>query len=347
MHVAALRPARRVTAYSTDLIDDDGVSAVTIVRRLLCDLALDVDVHVVDPASCTAEPAWWPWGPRADALPAVNARVADLAADAGVDVLLSGDGADELLAVPRFAAASLARAVGPRAACRYLADSRRSGPGVPGETLALVSSLMGPRRRARWYWATNWPQLCRPEASEVVCRPLRQEVLEWARLCIDTSVAEHATQRRTWADADRFDSFWPHSYIPPAGDVPEASPFLHEDVVAAALAGPVTARYDAALPTAYQRCKSAVVSLIPEHARTALPGRKQYFSCALAKAFEGPIAVPACAEAGLLDQDRLMVETDTSVRMMAAAVESWLASAVSAGAGVSSRIDLRAGPSAP
>ncbi len=91
-------------AYCTDLTDDTGVSAPSMARRLLADLHLDVDLVVVDPARCAAAPAWSAHGPRLDALPAVNATVAEPAADAGVRVLLSGDGADELLGVPRYTA---------------------------------------------------------------------------------------------------------------------------------------------------------------------------------------------------------------------------------------------------
>lgn len=330
-HVAALRPARRIIAYCTDLTDDTGQSAAVVARRLLADLDLVAELVVVDPGTCAEVAAWSPHGPRPDALPAVNATVAELAADAGVGVLLPGDGADELLAVPGYATGAIGRTSGVWAASRYAADVRRSGPGLPGEALALAADRLPAGARARWYWAANWPDWCQPTISSVVAEPLREPALAWARDWIDATVSRHAAAGRSWVEADAFDSFWPRAYTPPAGDVAEASPFLHEDVVAAALALPAAARYDASLPTAYQRCKAAVVRLLPERARTVPPARKQYYTRALARAVSGPIEVPVAAEAGLLNPDALAGESDTAVRMTATAVEAWLAGAVDHG----------------
>ncbi|MGH3716536.1 MAG: asparagine synthase-related protein [Micromonosporaceae bacterium] len=331
VHVAALRPARRVIAYCTDLIDDTGASAAVAARRLVAELDLAAELVVVDPAACAAAPAWSAYGPRPDALPAVNATVAELAADAGVQMLLSGDGADELLAVPRYATGAIARASGVRAAWRYAADVRRSGPGLPGEVLALVADRLPARARARWYWAANWPAWCRPTVSSVVAEPQREPALAWAGDWVAATVAGHAAARRNWVQADAFDSFWPRTYTPPAGDVPEASPFLHTKVVATALALPAAARYDASLPTAYQRCKAAVVRLLAEPTRSVLPTNKAYYTRALARAVAGPIEVPVATEAGLLDPEVLAGEAETAVRMTAMAVEAWLAGAVAHG----------------
>lgn len=109
LRVIGLAGGRRTVVFSTDLIDDTRRSAASAARRLVRDLGIGCDVVVVDPARHRAHPPWSPIGPRLDAMPAVNAAIADLAAERGVEVLLSGDGADELLAVPRFAAAQIAR----------------------------------------------------------------------------------------------------------------------------------------------------------------------------------------------------------------------------------------------
>ncbi|MFD4610022.1 hypothetical protein ACFWOT_18360 [Streptomyces sp. NPDC058440] len=99
-------------------LDDAGDSAAAVVRRLLAALALPVELAVLDPARDRAEPAWSPTGPRLDSLPEVNVAAAERAAELGVQVLPSGDGADELLGAPRFAIA--AGSLGPggsRAVC--------------------------------------------------------------------------------------------------------------------------------------------------------------------------------------------------------------------------------------
>lgn len=57
-----------------------------------------------------------------DSLPMVNAIIAELAAGVGAEVLLPGNGADELLSTPRYAVVEVATVHGLRAARRYLAD---------------------------------------------------------------------------------------------------------------------------------------------------------------------------------------------------------------------------------
>lgn len=170
-----------------------------------------------------------------------------------------------------------------------------------------------------------------PTIADVVAEPLRPAALAWADSWISATIAGHAAGG-TWAAADAADAFWPRAYTPPAGAVREASPFLHEDLVAAALSLRLADRYDAAAASAYLRCKAAVVNLFPAAMRPALPRRKQFFTRALAGAVAEPLDVPLAAATGLLDPQAVAACTDTAVRMSAAAVEAWLAGAVAAGA---------------
>jgi len=332
-HVCVLRPTRRLVAYTVGLVDDNGVAATSVVRKLLQTLCGKAELVVVSPTA-DAVPAWSPHGPRLDALPGANAAIAMHAASEGVDVLLSGAGADELLGVPRFATARLLRRRGPRTAARYAFDGRRAGPGMAGEVLSAASGWLPSSWRARCYWAVNWPELCAPDVAEVVPEPLRTRAANWAREWISAAVDAHAEAGRSWVDADAYDAFWPRSYVPPAGPVAEASPFLHERFVQQALALPIEQRYDAAAPTAYWRCKAAVVRLLPTQLRALAPTRKQYFTRALSCAVAEPIVAPLAAAAGLIDPDRLAATPDVAVRMMVSAVEQWLAGARAAGAAV-------------
>lgn len=129
---------RQVVAFTTDLTDDVGGSAAAVVRQLLSDLELPVDLVVLNPSD-RAEPRWTPAGPRLDAMPKSNAAAAARAAELGIDILLSGDGADELLGVPRFATAAVAARWGVAGATRYLRDVAGSGPGGIGELAGIAS----------------------------------------------------------------------------------------------------------------------------------------------------------------------------------------------------------------
>jgi hypothetical protein len=327
VHASRAARGRKVVAFTTDLVDDSGASAAAVVRRLLTDLELSVELVVLDPARDRVEPIWSPAGPRLDALPEVNAAAAYRAAQLGVGVLLSGDGADELLGVPRFATAAVAAQRGPRAAARYAADVIASGPGLPGELAAVMSRLLPRSKRARLYWAANWPACCDPVAPAVLAEPYRHTATVWARRWVDAQIAAHAATGRSWVEADAHDAAFPREAIPPAGPVPEASPFLHEVFVTASLALPIGDRYHAGLPSAYLRCKAQVVRLLPPRALPALPQRKQYFVGTLASEAAVGRRAPLCVEAGLLNPVALEAETDPAALLVVAALERWLAGA--------------------
>lgn len=332
-HVLALRPRRRVLAFVVDLVDDDGMSTAAAVRLLLANIGLtdQVQLVVVDPAQCSTPPVWSPYGPRPDALPVINASVAQLAADTGVSVLLSGDGADELLTTPRFATMQILHRIGAQAAWQYLTDMTRSGPGFLGEVLAMASHALPALARTRLYWAANWPEWSPPTVSPVLAEPLREPAHAWARQWLGDTLEAHSAARRSWGDADAYDAWWPRNYRPPSGSVPEASPFLHPEVVAAALALPLADRYDPAGRTVYQRTKAQVVKLLPSAMVPLLPTRKQTYRAALSAAFAGTLTTPIAVSIGLLDPDTVAQETDTATRMMATAVENWLAGMRGAG----------------
>lgn len=175
--------------------------------------------------------------------------------------------------MPRFATAALRRTSGAGAAWRYLRHVAPTGPGVPGELAAAASPMLPPAGRARTYWALANPS--HPVAG-VLTDGFQDVADTWTATWTAAAVAAHARHRRSWSEADMWDSVWPHDPLLPAGPVPEVSPFLYPAMLAAA---PTPAgRYRAELQTAYQRCKAAVVALFPPHVQPALPSRKQYFS---------------------------------------------------------------------
>ncbi|MGH2770146.1 MAG: asparagine synthase-related protein [Actinomycetota bacterium] len=92
------RNTRRLIALNVDLVDDRGLSTGALVRRQIAHLGLRCQVEVL---SGSARPAcdalWHSAGPRLDALPRLNRLLSDQAARRGADVLLTGEGADELL----------------------------------------------------------------------------------------------------------------------------------------------------------------------------------------------------------------------------------------------------------
>lgn len=331
-HVVRIASGRRVIAFTTDMTCDAGTSAVTVVRRLLTDLDLNIELVVVDPHRDRSEPVWSAVGPRLDALPEVNAATAEIAAGLGVGVLLSGDGADELLGVPRFATTHIVARHGLWAAMRYGRDVAQSGPGLAGEAAATIARWLTRTVRARSYWAANWPAWCDPVAPAVLAEPHRTQATSWARGWVDARITAHAAASRSWAAADAHDALLPREVILPAGLVAEASPFLHDDTLATALALPLADRYSPFLPSAYLRSKAQVVRLLPHTASPVLPRHKQYFSTMLAREAAAGATAPRAVEVGLLRPDALAAETGVALRLIIAAIERWLTGAEKAGA---------------
>ncbi|MGH3800566.1 MAG: asparagine synthase-related protein, partial [Pseudonocardiaceae bacterium] len=168
----------------------------------------------------------------------------------------------------------------------------------------------------------------------VLAEPHRTQATGWARGWVDGQITTHATVRRSWAASDAHDALFPREVIPPAGSVPEISPFLHDDTLATALALPLADRYHSRLPTAYLRCKAQVVRLLPDTALPVLPRHKQYFSSVLAHQAAARTTAPLAVEAGLLDPDALAAETDVAQLLVIAAIERWLTGAEKAGAAI-------------
>ncbi|MFE9393553.1 asparagine synthase-related protein [Streptomyces sp. NPDC006784] len=334
LHACAVAEGRRVVAFTIDISDDVGGGAVAEVKRLLDAFDLDVELVVLDPRRDRLEPEWSPVGPRLDGLPEVHAAAAARAEDLGLDIILSGDGSDELLGTPRYATTAIARRHGLRGARQYLRDVAGTGPGLFGETAAVGSRLVSRRLRALGYWAENWPEWCDPVAPSILAEPYRAQATEWSRQWVADEVAAHAAKGWSWAEADAYDALFPYTLPPPAGRVPEESPFLHRSFLEAALAVPLADRYRPGLPSKYWRGKALVLDLLPPGATAKLSPRKQYYSGALAgqAALLDKAQPLLLTEVGLVDRERLAQERDTGTLIYLAGIERWLRGAQRHGA---------------
>lgn len=334
LHACAVAEGRRVVAFTIDMSDDAGGGSVAEVKRLLSAFDLDVELVVLDPRRDRLQPDWSPVGPRLDGLPEVHAAAAARAESLGLDIILSGDGSDELLGTPRYATTAIARRHGLRGARQYLKDVGSTGPGRFGEAAAVGSRLVSRRLRAVGYWAENWPEWCDPVAPAVLAEPYRTYATEWSRRWVADEVAAHAARGWSWAEADAFDALFPYTVQPSAGRVAEESPFLHRSFLEAALAVPLADRYRPDLPSKYWRGKALVLDLLPPGATAKLSPRKQYYSGELTRQAaaldrDQPLLL---TEVGLIDPDRLAGERDTGTLLYLAGIERWLRGAEQHGA---------------
>ncbi len=338
-HELCQREGRRLLAVTIDLTDDTGQSSAIIARQLVEALRLSCELHIVKEDRANASPplleaSWHPGGPRNDAMPHLNRALADVAANAGAEVVLSGDGADELLGAARYLFPQLLRARQWHTAFSYLRDLAAGGGRrrLTTEALSIIASLL-PAHWSSWlYWATNWPELCTIQAPPVLAERYRSVVEALTTSWVRQSLAFHAEHHRAWAVADAWDAVFPSDIIPAAGKIPERHPFMTPSFTRYAMSLPLIDRYSPHLPTAYQRTKALVVHLYPSHLRAALPRTKQKFSHSFETYQQRYLKSERCIAYGLVSQKHLEACQDTSVLRMIQAIEHWISGAEQHGA---------------
>ncbi|WP_173513742.1 asparagine synthase-related protein [Sinorhizobium psoraleae] len=323
-HTCRLFPDRRVISVCGDVLDDNGTSTLAVVQQLIKSLRLTCELVAVHRKDWTRWPAWSPHGPFRTASPEAHMAMVACAKRLGATTLLSGDGSDELVAAHRFMTKEIGQQLGLRAALQYLRDARHTGPGVAGEILALAANFAPPRSRIKMYWAVNWPDWCEPRAAAILTPRYRSVATDWASDWSKATLKDHVLNRRSWAEAEAYDAWWPQPYLPPADDLEEGSPFLHEAFVATALGQPLARKYSPAPLTEYHRFKVSVIELFDEDDRRYLPREKQYFKSLAAEIDDVPGDAPFAVDLGLFDQNALKRETDTATRKLARSVERWL-----------------------
>ncbi len=330
------------TVILIDMVDDTGVTAADVALPLLTALGLPESVHVLDATTATGwnhsnVAAWDPRGPSTIGAPHILDGVDQIAHEQGCDIVLTGDGSDELLGAPRMLGTALGRH--PRRLLRYLRDAAHTGGrhALRLETAAACARL-GPRRSAtRLYWALLWHELCDLTPTAALTTDHRETVLDWSRTWLQEMIEWHAGEHRgVWYLADAWDSLFPindNAALRSNTRVPRQSPFLDEEFLDYVLRRNCSGRYDDRLPVEYHRRKAAVVSLFPNAVRPALPRIKQLYTTAL-NIHEGSRRVDyECShDLGLIDAARAAAETDVATVGRLAAVEHWLRGAHQAGA---------------
>ncbi len=339
-HELCQREGRRLVALTVDLEDDAGRSSAIVAQRLIEALHLHCELHVIrneaDPSTPLPDPCWHPGGPRNDAMPRLNRAIADVAATAGAEVLLSGDGADELLGAVRYLFPQFLRSGKWHTALSYLRDLVAGGGRrrLETEVLAMTASLF-PARWSSWlYWATNWPELCTIQAPTVLSERFQSHVEGWAKSWVQQILAFHSRHHHAWAVADAWDAVFPSDVIPPAGRIPEQDPFMTPSFTQYAMSLPLVDRYAASLSTPYHRSKSLVIQLYPHHVHAVLPSTKQIFSRSFETYQQHSLNVERCIAYGLICKKHLDTCRDASLLRTVQAIEQWIIGAEQRGATV-------------
>lgn len=323
---------RKIVAVMAEMTDDAGRSNIPVVRRLLATTELrNIELHVIASEDTPiGSPEWHPGGPNLDALPSVNRRLSEKASDRGATVVLSGNGADELLGTVRYMFGTFMAARNWRALRSYWLDTIwKNRHALTTESVALAARLIPHAWRSRLYFAAEWPELCIPTVPDVVSANYADHVSSWSSGWIAETLERHATRHSSWAQMAAWDAVFPLHILPGPGPLPLRHPFLTPSFVAAAQRLPLAGRYDPTLPYPYWRQKAAVISLIPRSMRAHLPTAKQTFRTDLASRYLlGKSDASSLIGCGVLNGKAWAATEDASLVNRVNALELWINEAV-------------------
>ncbi|MFI6387226.1 asparagine synthase-related protein [Nonomuraea sp. NPDC050547] len=328
------RTGRRLLTVTMDIPDDRGRRPKVVVDRLLDFLGLRCLHLRVDTAPRRwPEPDWCEHGPRFDGFPRLHRGMAELAADAGAQVLLHGSGADQLLEAPGYMAARLAGrgAFGDLAA--YLKDAAAGGGPPLRELTAVLAGGLHRGISSALYWPTAWPQRTREPGSALLTDEVHEAACAWERDYRRESARIAAEAGMSWAEALMIHRTFPYDVVVPATELPEAAPFYDPAFAEYALHLPADARYSSAYENEYLRRKHLVTDLLPDGIGSVLPPYRQRGSRSYSRYWRLTRVEPSLAvERGLLRPDWRTRCRDTFEVATASAVELWLRGAEERGA---------------
>lgn len=320
-----------VTAFVTEAVADSGEraseQASRIVRSVFRDKAR-AEI-VVLPRSNVAAPAWSAVGPRLEGAPGRNAAAIAAAADVGATLILSGDGADELLTTPAFLGRHMARAGAAFSLLRYLGDHRPTD--IVATAVASATELLLSRRTAAAACVYNALVNDPVVQGEAALDPgFAARVREWTRE-YDGALHDLLSELLAdgWAHAEAHLAIWPQDQLHLGSEIPVRSPFLEQPFVGHALGLPLRERWDAELPTPYLRRKAAVAALLEPDVAAVLPRHKEGFSADLAGATFTDKDTPTLVDLGLVQAHTLV--TDTATVLTLRALEDWVVGALARG----------------
>jgi asparagine synthetase B (glutamine-hydrolysing) len=321
-----------LTALITAMSDDAGRSNVPIAAALAARLAPQAEVRILDEDDLAeVKPPWDPIGPRLDAVARARAGTQIMARRLGIDVILTGVGADELMGASRYLLPALLRQ--PRSAIRYLRDLRGlTLPTAIGLETAAALSRLAPRRvSGRLYWSLNNPEVATADPSRALTPRYAAIAEAWTREWLAESLQTRIL--RDWSRLDAYDAVYPYDSLASAGVIPEISPYLEPAFFASAMAIPPRQKYSARYASPYHRRKCLVLSLLPDRIHDVLPRQKQLFSAGIARErarLAEELRKPwRCVELGVID-DRMELTARESA--MVTAIEAWIRGAEAVGA---------------
>jgi asparagine synthetase B (glutamine-hydrolysing) len=332
-----LKDGRDLHVCVVNMLDDIGQDAAQVVERFMRQHRISRPLHRFEwrPEELP-EPDWHPLGPRPDSMPRFSRALNDFATGVSAGILLSGMGADELFSAQKFLTGRLLRRGRLRALRRYWADSVLYFGAffAVGEGLGLCHRLFRPLNSFQMYQAFNWPVEMSP--CQLLQPAYREFAEAWSRAWLFNRF-ELFRQQASWTLADAWDTMFPIDRIPPAGEIPDRTPFLEPEFATFAMGIPIESRYSHLGVVPYHRFKALVLELLRDVDQAALPTYKQMYGRAMEKYWRAvfPENGGLLTELGILQP----VSTedyfrDPRIPRLICALHYWIKGALDAGASI-------------
>ncbi|MCM3895776.1 asparagine synthase-related protein [Gordonia sputi] len=319
----------RVVALNASILDNEEKPSHHFAEKIVNSIDPDIELHICYESD--HQPSWNHEGPRLDSAPQLNDQIYKLASEIGCTILLTGNGADEICAAPRFLFSRLARGGRIRGLLRYFQDTvAYSLEAAVLEPTAVLASAMPAAFSTRLY-----SKLCSPEDSwnppEVLADEFKSEVATWsADWLAELNMHRFAYDGR-WAQLDAMDSLLPVAYDFAIKPVPVYSPFRDMNVMRSLLNTKLEDRYGEHHTNPYWRLKSTIVDIFPERVLVELPNKKQVYGSSL-KQIQHRDSFPSLGDAQIIKPS--LIQQGIRNRALAArldAMETWLSTALASG----------------
>jgi asparagine synthase (glutamine-hydrolysing) len=267
-------------------------------------------------------------------MPDRAAGVAQVAIEAGAEILLCGSGADELLGAHRYLTLPLLRHR--RGASRaYWNGIRRESNGMTGflgELIGIALSCAGPKLRRRIFLAIDEADLAEvPDPVNLLSGRYREHARDFDRRWLEFGAQLIPAEAVSLSQMHFCASLLPIEYQNPTGPIEEASPFMLEPLFGAACDVPLVDRFDPVYPHAYWQKKPLVMALIPSGLHAFLPTRKDLYSRAMVEDYAQAAPPRRLMDLGIIERSAFESDDYSICRKLILSMESWLEGALARG----------------
>jgi len=274
---------KKCIAITAEMFDDKKESCGLHSQKILQTFNIDCK-HIIFTPKTTSSLYWSETGIRAEAMPNAVQEMANLAKIHNAEVILSGVGADSILACPKYLTHIFLSKRRYKHMFRYLSDIAISGFwGIRREFSSLFANRLSPYSNAKAYMALSDADLCDVEVNQHLNEPYRTNINTWSKKWLISNIELLMKHHYSWAKMEVISMLEMYDPLSPSGSIQHINPYENAEIVKVSTEIPLEFRYNPLLQSPYLRHKALVVSLIDEKYKKKLPQYKKTFKDTIMK----------------------------------------------------------------